>query len=223
LSAESPSSASTSKQGAYKPTGLKTIELKPLSYSRESLMLTLLDGERHVALIKVTASKSRIRALLKYVDEERAQVYECKLREGEDVTSLCFSKLSRDIDERYPGTGDAVAEALVKALKEWEALLEYAELKDVEEMVNAGIQPVLELETERGIVRVLSGDGAVLDVHGGFLNLGGCVVVAESTFAYTEVVGGEESYERPSVVGLAVAYCYNDGELKPREVRWLKA
>jgi len=122
--------------------------------------------------------------------------------------------------KRLPGSSEVVGEALVKAIKEWESLLEYAELKDVEEMVKAGIQPVLELETERGIVRILSSDGAVLDVHWGFLNLGDCVVVAEFTFAYTEVVRGEESYERPSVVGLAVAYCYNEGELKPRETRW---
>jgi hypothetical protein len=87
-------------------------------------------------------------------------------------------------------------------------------------MVKAGVQPILELETERGIVRVLSSDGAVLDVHGGFLNLGDCVVVAESTFAYTELVGGEESYEKPNVVGLAVAYCYNEGELKLKETHW---
>jgi hypothetical protein len=33
-------------------------------------------------------------------------------------------------------------------------LYEYAEIKDVEEIVKAGVQPILELETERGIVRV---------------------------------------------------------------------
>ena len=213
-------SASNNMGGAYKPSGLRTIELRPLSYSRDHLMLTLVEGERHVALIKVSASKTRVRAILKYIGEEGAHVYDCRLKEGEDVTPLCFSKLARDLDEKYPGTGEGVAEALVKAVKEWEALLEYAEIKDVEEMVKAGVQPILELETERGIVRVLSSDGALLDVHGGFLNLGDCVVVAESTFAYTELVGGEESYEKPSVVGLAVAYCYNDGVLKLRETRW---
>jgi RecA/RadA recombinase len=183
-------------------------------------MLTLVEGERHLALIKVSASKTRVRAILKYIGEEGAHVYDCRLREGEDVTPLCFSKLARELDEKYPGTGEGVAEALVKAVKEWEALLEYAEIKDVEEMVKAGVQPILELETERGIVRVLSSDGAVLDVHGGFLNLGDCVVVAESTFAYTELVGGEESYEKPNVVGLAVAYCCNEGALKLKETRW---
>jgi hypothetical protein len=104
-------------------------------------------------------------------------------------------------------------DALVKAVKEWGALLEYAEIKDVEEMVKAGVQPILELETERGIVRVLSSDGAVLDVHGGFLNLGDCVVVAESTFAYTELVGGEESYEKPNVVGLATTISSTDARI----------
>jgi len=220
LTARDQRSASNNIGGAYKPSGLRTIELRPLSYSRESLMLTLVEGERHIALIKVSASKTRVRALLKYIGEEGAHVYDCRLKEGEDVTPLCFSKLARELDEKYPGTGEGVAEALVKAVKEWEALLEYAEIKDVEEMVKAGVQPILELETERGIVRVLSSDGAVLDVHGGFLNLGDCVVVAESTFAYTELVGGEESYEKPNVVGLAVAYCYNDGTLKLKETRW---
>jgi len=220
LPANEHSSASSNIGGAYKSTGLRTIELKPLSYSRESLMLTLVEGERHIALIKVSASKTRVRAILKYIGEERAQIYDCRLREGEEVTPLCFSRLARDLDDRYPGAGDTIVDALVKAVKEWESLLEYAEIKDVEEMVKAGVQPILELETERGIVRVLSSDGAVLDVHGGFLNLGDCVVVAESTFAYTELVGGEESYEKPNVVGLAVAYCYNEGELKLKETHW---
>jgi len=206
--------------GAYKPAGVRTIELKPLSYSRESLMLTLLEGNRHIALIKVSSSKTRVRAVLKYIGEEAAHVYDCRLREGEEVTQQCFTRLARELDEKYPGAGEGVAEALVKAVREWESLLEYAEIKDAEEMVKAGVQPILELETEKGVVRVLSSDGAVLDVHGGFLNLGDCVVVAESTFAYTEVIGGEESYEKPNVVGLAVAYCYNEGALKLKETHW---
>jgi len=89
-------SASNNIDGAYKSTGLRTIELKPLSYSRESLMLTLVEGERHIALIKVSASKTRVRAILKYIGEERAQIYDCRLREGEEVTPLCFSRLARD-------------------------------------------------------------------------------------------------------------------------------
>ena len=214
------SPASNNIDGAYKSTGLKTIELKPLSYSRESLMLTLVEGERHIALIKVSASKTKIRAILKYIGEERAQIYECRLRESEDITPLCFSRLVKDLDDRYPGAGETIVGALVKAVEEWESLLEYAEIKDVEEMVKAGVQPIIELETERGIVRVLSSDGAVLDVHGGFLNLGDCVVVAESTFAYTELFTGEESYEKPNVIGLAAAYCYNEGELKLKETHW---
>ena len=214
------SSAFTSKQGAYKSTGLKTIELKPLSYSRESLMLTLVDSGRHIALIRVAASKTKIKVALKYIGEEKAQIYECRLKEGEDITPICFSKLTRDLDEKFPGTGEIIAEALTRAVKEWENLLEYAELKDVEEMVKASVHPILELETEKGVVRVLSSNGAVLDVHGGFLNLGDCVVVAESTFAYTELVGGEETFEKPSIVGLAVAYCYNEGELKLKEAKW---
>jgi hypothetical protein len=44
LPANKHSSASNNIDGAYKSTGLKTIELKPLSYSRESLMLTLVEG-----------------------------------------------------------------------------------------------------------------------------------------------------------------------------------
>jgi hypothetical protein len=220
LPANEHSPVSNNIDGAYKSTGLKTIELKPLSYSRESLMLTLVEGERHIALIKVSASKTKIRAILKYIGEERAQIYECRLREGEDITPLCFSRLVKDLDDRYPGAGETIVGALVKAVEEWESLLEYAEIKDVEEMVKAGVQPIIELETERGIVRVLSSDGAVLDVHGGFLNLGDCVVVAESTFAYTELFTGEESYEKPNVVGLAAAYCYNEGELKLKETHW---
>jgi hypothetical protein len=108
---------------------------------------------------------------------------------GEAAIALDQYVRGLELDEKYPGTGEEVAEALVKAVKEWESLLEYAEIKDVEESVKAGVQPILELKTERGIVRVLSNDGAVLDVHGGFLNPGDCVVVAESTFAYTELVG----------------------------------
>ena len=148
------SSVFTSKQGAYKSTGLKTIELKPLSYSRESLMLTLVESGRHIVLIKVSAGKTKIRAILKYVGEEKAHVYECRLKEGEDVTPLCFSRLAKDLDERYPGVGETIADALAKAVKEWEALLEYAELKDAEEMVKSGLQSILELETEKGVVRV---------------------------------------------------------------------
>ena len=209
-----------SVEGSPSTSGLRTLELRPLSYSREALMLTLVEGNRHVALIKVSASKIKIRVALKYVNEEKAQVYECKLRENEDITPLCFSKLARDLDEKYQGIGETVADALARAVREWKTLIEYAELRDVEEMVKASVHPILELETERGVVRVLSSNGAVLDVHGGFLNLGDCVVVAESTFAYTELVGGEETFEKPSIVGLAVAYCYNEGELKLKEAKW---
>jgi hypothetical protein len=79
----------------------------------------------------VSASKTRVRAILKYIGEERAQIYDCRLREGEDVTPLCFSKLARELDDRYPGAGETIVDALVKAVKEWESLLEYAEIKDV--------------------------------------------------------------------------------------------
>jgi len=35
---------------------------------------------------KVSASKTRVRAILKYIGEEKAQIYDCRLKEGEDVT-----------------------------------------------------------------------------------------------------------------------------------------
>ena len=202
------------------PSVLRTLELKPLRYSRDELLFTLTEGSRHLALIKVKASKTKVKASLKYVDEEKLHVYEFKLREGEELSTQHLSKLEKDLDARYPGAGERVVSALVNSVKEWEKLLEYAELKDVEERIRAGIQPVLELETEMGVVRVLPSHEAILDAHGGFLDLGDCIIVAESTFALAEVVGGEGGYEKLELIGLAVTYCYEGGGLKPKEARF---
>jgi hypothetical protein len=199
---------------------LRTLELKPLRYSREELLLTLTEGDKHLALIKVKALRTKVKVSLKYVDEEKLHVYEFKLKEGEEISSQHLSKLEKELDARYLGAGERVVSALVNAVKDWEKLLEYAELKDVEERIRAGIRPVLELETEAGIVRVLPSDEAVLDAHGGFLDLGDCVVVTESTFAPVEVVGGEGGYEKLELIGLAVAYCREEEGLKPKEARF---
>jgi hypothetical protein len=202
------------------PSVLRILELKPLRYSREELLFTLTEGSRHLALIKVKASKTKVKVALKYIDEEKLHVYEVKLKEGEDLSPQHLSKLEKDLDARYLGAGERVVSALVNAVKDWERLLEYAELKDVEERIRAGVQPVLELETEMGVVRVLPSDEAVLDAHGGFLDLGDCVIVAESTFTPAEVVGGEGGYEKSELIGLAVAYCYEGEELKPKDARF---
>lgn len=203
-----------------RPSVLRALELKPLRYSREELLFTLTEGSKHLALIKVKALRAKVKVSLKYVDEEKLHVYEFKLREGEDLSPQLLSKLEKDLDARYLGAGEKVVSALVNAVKDWERLLEYAELRDLEERIRAGVQPVLELETEMGVVRVLPSDEAVLDAHGGFLDLGDCVIVAESTFAPAEVVGGEGGYEKLELIGLAVAYCYEGEGLKPKAVRF---
>jgi len=199
---------------------LRTIELRPLSYSREALLLALVEGSRHIGLIKLTRTKSKVKATLKYIGEERAHIYECKLREDEVVNPACFSKLARDIEEKLPGTSDVLVDALAKAIKEWEGLLEYAELKEFEDVLESNLQPVLEIETERGVVRVLASNGAVLDVHGGFIDLGDCVIVAESSSTYLQLVGVEGEYEKPSIAGLAVAYCRSSDKLEFKEAKW---
>ena len=185
------------------------VPLRPLiaSCSKDSLTLYLVEEttKRYVAVLRIEKLKRLVKVGVKLVGERRSTIVKCKVKE-DAIEDSCFTNVGRVLGEVYPGIEESLAEVLRKAVSEWDNLVLAKELEEEERKLAEGLVPLVEEEVEGRVVRVLAPDGAYLDAHGTYVDLGDYVVIAESTYAYTQVETADGSVERIEPVGIAVVY-----------------
>jgi hypothetical protein len=199
----------------------KVLELRPILISRDEALISLSLDEKTVGLISIKRLKRKIKARLKFIDEERIYPLDCRI--DEEIDLACLNDLAEKIDERFPGAGEQIKEGLLKVLRDWQELIVYQQLKEYEELIRRDQQPFLEIISERGVAKIFPNEDAIIDLHGGFLDLGDCLIVGESAPAFTRFISVEKEYERIDLIGFAVAYCRDERGYSMREIKWFTA
>jgi hypothetical protein len=195
--------------------GVVPLRVVPSQVSEDSITLHVVDDQgsyRAVVIVERLRRKGRVG--FRAVGQERASIVECRIRDGvfEDG---CFEELGRVVEEFLPGAGRALADALKEVVnRRWDELLLADRLKAEERKLREGLVPLYEEEVEGRVVRILASDGAYLSTYGSFVDLGDYVVVAESTYAYTQVETASGGIERIEPVGVAVVYRREGGVLR---------
>ena len=167
---------------------------------------------KYRAVLRFERLKRKVKIGVKFVGDDKPVVISCSYRDDE-VDSSCLYRVGDLVDKVFPGVRDALVDELRKVVKEWDNIRLAEELKAEERRLVEGLEPIVEDEVEGRIVRVLASDGAYLSSYGSYIDLGDYVVIAESTYAYTEVVSDVGTLERIDPVGIAVIYKREDGKL----------
>jgi hypothetical protein len=189
---------------------VKPLKLIIASCTKDVLTLHLVElPNKYRAVLRVERLKRKVKIGVKFVGDYRPVIISCNHRDDE-VEDSCLQKVGDLVDKVFPGVRDALVDELRKAFKEWDNIRLAEELKAEEERLVEGLEPIVEDVVEGRIVRVLASDGAYLNSYGGYVDLGNYVVIAESTYAYVEVVG---DVEKINPVGIAMIYKRDNGKL----------
>jgi DNA polymerase III delta prime subunit len=181
------------------------------SASDNDLKLYLIEEpNKHRAIVKIEKLKRKAKVALKFVDDEKPSIADCRIVE-DSIESSCFATVAELIDKRFPGVRDAVFEQLKMCVDEWEKIRLVAELRAEEKRLEEGMAPLIEEEVEGKVVRVLAPDGAYLSSYGSYVDLGDYIVMAETTYGYVEVVTEKGAVERIEPIGIAVIYKRDGG------------
>jgi hypothetical protein len=196
---------------------VKPLKLIIASCTKDVLTLHLVElPNKYRAVLRVERLKRKVKIGVKFVGDYGPVIISCNYRDDE-VEDSCLQKVGDSVDKVFPGVRDALVDELRKAFKEWDNIRLAEELKVEEGRLVEGLEPIVEDVVEGRVVRVLASGGAYLNSYDGYVDLGNYVVIAESTYAYIEVVG---DVEKINPVGIVMIYKRDNGKLALVDKKW---
>ena len=184
---------------------LPLLEVVPVEASEMALTLALRAEGRVRGLLEFKRGKKRLTAYA-YTGQELLDKYTCS--RGSSPPS-CLEQLAADLAEElgYAASVDSIYQAILEAYEKWDDLAEAAKLERLKNKLESGFEPILSIEVDGVLVDVLASDGVEMPGHGGYVEAGECVGIAETTYAYTEQASrGEGLDRRIDLVGILMAY-----------------
>jgi len=196
--------------------GVIPLRMKVASVTGDEMKLYLLEGDKHRAILVIEKGKRKARIAVKFVGSDTPILVKCRIKDDE-IEEACYRGVADLVGRAYPEIREPFVNELRKVVEGWEDLRLSEELKAEERRLAEGREPMIEEEVEGRIVKVLASDGAYINSYGSYIDLGDYVVIAESTYAYTEVETEGTTLEKIDPVGIAVIYKRDGGSLTPLE------
>jgi|GEM_PF-1109537 len=170
-------------------------------------------------------SVEEIRYVLKVI-RPPDKLYKTSLSElREDLILKYIKEIGLKYNDQFLCDGaELLTNELMKLIKEWR---DRAEVDDLIQELSQGEgledgEPILTLRTERGVIKVIGGDGLKIPLHGGFISLGSKYAVVETTYAYGRVRKEVRKgiIEVDDVVPVMFIGEYEDGKLVGRKAAY---
>ncbi|MEB3760390.1 MAG: hypothetical protein GSR81_06035 [Desulfurococcales archaeon] len=114
---------------------------------------------------------------------------------------------------------DTIARVLGELVNEWDERVEAERLTRLGEALTQQYKPLFTIPSGDGFLEVLASDGFELPEHGAFIDLGDCVAIAETTYAYVRDSRAESGLARIEPVGLIAIYTRSGEGLRLSEVK----
>ena len=202
---------------------LPKIKMDLVKVSEKEIVFSLSSQGRPLALIEASKRRINSRKIKIYVYiAEMGKLFknECKL--DESVYNCVEESLAEPLSLiKLTSSIETVAKALADTVRKWEDIVEAERLARMREALGSASEPRMVIQTENGFIEVLAGDGVEIPEYGGFIDLGDCLAISETTYAYVRVQGGTggEELTRIEPVGFLAVYRRTPSGLELVEVK----
>ena len=154
------------------------------------------------------------------------KLYKTSLSElREDLILKYIKEIGLKYNDQFLCDGaELLTNELMKLIREWRDRAEVddliQELGQVEGLEDG--EPILTLRTEKGVIKVIGGDGLKIPLHGGYISLGNKYAIVETTYAYGKIRKEVKKgiIEVEDVVPIMFISEYDDGKLVKRNVAY---
>jgi len=183
---------------------LPVLELALAEASRERLTLAIMLDGRPAAVLRLKRGKRRLTI---YLDVEGSSTEKLQCKAG-GKPPKCLARVAGLLAERIglPGAAEQLAKELASAYSKWEDIAEAEELRRLRSQLEQYGSPIMRIEQEGRIVEVLASNGVEMPAYGGYIELGDCAAVAETTYAYVQEHSPEGIRRRIEPIGALATY-----------------
>jgi len=183
---------------------LPVLELTLAEASRERLTLAVILNGRPAAVLRLKRGKQRLTVYLS-LDGSGVEKLQCKAR---GTPPNCLARVASLLAERIglPGVAAQLAKELENAYSRWGDIAEAEELRRLRSQLEQYGTPIMRIEREGRIIEVLASNGVEMPAYGGYIELGDCAAVAETTYAYVQEQSPDGVRRRIELIGALATY-----------------
>ncbi|MEB3786550.1 MAG: hypothetical protein GSR75_00385 [Desulfurococcales archaeon] len=200
---------------------LPKVEVRLVNVEKDNLIISFSKDKQLLALLKFKKIRnSRKTNIFAHIAQSgKTLKYECKL---DSSKHSCMENMLGEVlhELGIPYTTKQVSEAINGLISEWDDLVEAEELSRLKETLTLYSQPIMVIQTERDVIEVLASDGVEMPEYGSFIDLGECIAISETTYAYVKVSGkGGRELTRIEPIGILAVYERTRNGLELKDIK----
>ena len=199
------------------------VKMDLVKVDKKEVVFSLNSEGRLLAIIKLAKKRVNSRKFKVFVlAGERGRLFSGDCSVDDSLADCIKESLAKPLTILgLTSSVETVVKAIVNTIMGWDEIVEAERLTRLKEVLASKGEPRMVIQTEKGFIEVLASDGVEMHAQGGFIDLGECIAIGETTYAYVRLQEGtnEEELTRIEPVGILVVYKKNQSGLRLVDVK----